>query len=90
MTPDFASPCGTSAWRRSVQLIEMASAAHGTSATSEFQAAPPPYETPHPPMRLSATSGRLRSQPKTAFASAISFGPSIPIRPPEPPCPRAS
>ena len=40
-----------SAWRRSVQLIETASAAHGTSATSEFQAAPPPYETPQPPIR---------------------------------------
>ena len=90
MTPLLARPCGMSAWRRSVQLIETASAAHGTSATSEFQAAPPPYETPQPPIRVSATSGRLRSQPKTAFTSATSFGPSIPTRPPEPPCPRAS
>ena len=42
MTPVFASPCGRSASRRSVQLIEISSAAHGTPAASEFHAAPPP------------------------------------------------
>ena len=90
MTPVLASPCGTSASRRSVQLMEISSAAHGTPAAREFHAAPPPYETPQPPIRRSATSGRSRSHAKTAFTSAISFGPSIPIRPPESPWPRAS
>ena len=42
MTPVFASPCGASAVRRSVHEIEISSAAHGTPAASEFQAAPPP------------------------------------------------
>ncbi len=90
MTPLFARPCGTSASARSTQLIEISSAAHGTPAASEFHAAPPPYETPQPPIRVSETSGRLRSHAKTALTSAISLGPSIPINPPESPWPRAS
>ena len=90
MTPVFASPWGASAVRRSVHEIEISSTAHGTPAASEFHAAPPPYETPQPPMRASATSGRSRSQEKTALTSATSRGPSMPISPPDSPWPRAS
>ena len=77
------------------QLVPATAELYGPGRTviiyvGEFQAPPPPYETPQPPIRVSETSGRLRSQAKTAFTSAISFGPSIPISPPDSPCPRAS
>ena len=41
-SPDFASPCGISAVRRSVQPSNVTTAPHGTPATSEFMTAPPP------------------------------------------------